>query len=239
MPGTPLVTRRIAWRGNVDGKPVDPFGTDPGAEPGTYEGDLELTITYSTNPANDAQPDPNDPRTFLEISANASGEFLTNPVQGGALWVGETVNNVTESDEENVYRSVFETINSPQTEWTLNWSQIPHQFWSQVLMTRLRERIGTINSVAMPVFYDAPIATVMFIGWSATYQYTWRDGLAGEAPVKLSMKFVEKNFIGADGVQVTWNHSYKPNVGFRRILFGPNRDRPAYKSTDLSVIFAP
>jgi hypothetical protein len=101
---------------------------------------------------------------------------------------------------------------------------------------------GQVNNADMTVLHDAPKETVLFLTWSLDQQFTWRDGYAGASPVTLSLKFIEKNFQGFSGessghkVQVTHNHLWRPNVGWRRPLVN---GEPLYEQADLNSIFVP
>ncbi len=239
MPGTPLACKRISWSSNVDGKPVDPFLQDLGAFSGTYEGDLKLTIEYSTTPLNDNSggdgSDPTDPKTWLEISANASGEFLTTPIRGDARWgvIGAETAEVKEAQIPHL-------ITTSEIEWTVKWSQIPYTFMNSTLMSRLRSKLGKVNDAVMPLFYDAPAETILFLGFALSQQYTWRTGFGGQPPMTLDMKFIEKNFqsLDAEGttIQVTHNDYWRPGIGWRKLYVdGVN---PTYALTNLTNIFA-
>lgn len=243
MPGTPLACTRISWQSHVDGKPVDPFLQDTAATDGTYEGDLLLTIDYSTSPLNDLTgedgSDPTDPRTWLDISANASGEFLTTPVRGDALW--EVIDFLNSEETAVKETQIPHLITATEVEWTVKWSQIPYTFMNTILMERLRSKLGKVNQAAMPLFFDAPPETILFLGYAMAQQYTWRTGLGGQPPMSLEMKFLEKNFQWVDDnngepIQVTHNHYWRPGWGWRRLLVdGTN---PTYVSANLTNIFA-
>lgn len=237
MPGMPqLRCRRISWKGFVDGRPVDPFGVDvEGVADGkTYEGDLEISIDYSTNPLNSGSPDPSNPLTFLEVSANASGSFINVPVKGSATWEGAITLGEDDTEVKDIH--VPQTVPSPEVEWTIKWSQIPFDFWTNSLLSRLRDNLGKVNSGTMAIFADAPEDTMLFIGWSFHQTYTWRTGLSGQPPGTLEMKFLEKNFISVEGIQVTHQHLYKPGKGWRRLLID---SAGQFAATDLNEIFSP
>jgi len=252
MPGLgPFQTVRVQWRGLVEGKPVDPFNTDPNAPENTYQDNIQLTIEYSTGTANDlaSGSDPNDPFTFLEITATASGEFLSVPNRGELTWDGEG----SESNVEVKERDVPMPIVVSQVEWNVRWTQIPFSFFNGILADRLRSKLGKVNNAPMPLFFNAPEETIMFMGWSLQQQLTWRTGLGGQPPMQLDMKFAEKNFIAPDGIQVTHNHLYRTTStaagtfggaatypGWRRIIIpGLDGDKFLYDSTNLTQIFAP
>jgi hypothetical protein len=234
MPGTPLQTKRISWKSNVEGKPVDPFLQDTDAGSNTYEGDLELTIDYGTHPSNDSDSDPDDPRTYLEITGNASGNFLVCNVGGDAQWEAQgdlPLETITNNDLPHY-------VPQPEIEWTCIWSQIPSHFFEDTLRTRLNQALGRVNSAVMPLFWNAPIETILFIGWSVKLQYSWRSDMGGQAPLRLELKFLEKNFkaIDADNeiVQVTHNHYYTSEKGWRRMLV---RGEPVFRQSNLLTVF--
>lgn len=60
-----------SWNGDLPG---DVVGADPSAPIGTYAGFIEVTVTYGS--INGKNPDPADPRTFLEISSKSGGDFI-------------------------------------------------------------------------------------------------------------------------------------------------------------------
>jgi len=222
-----LITKRISWKSAVDGKPIDPFGNDPSAPNNTYEGDVEVTIEYGTSPGNDTPPDPDDPSTFLQITANASGEFLVLPAAfANMTWADFPGIPITRPD-------IPHTITQSLVEWNAHWSQIPYDYLTDILVAKLRDKLGKVNSGVMPLFYDAPANTIMFTGYTISQQYTWREGYTGKSPVEMDFKFFEKNF-ESGGVSVTHQHIYRPGGGWDRLLL--NGD-PLYDSTDLDNLF--
>lgn len=261
MPGfAPLSTKTIAWKGHVDGLPCDPFGSDPDAPDKTYQEFLEVQVTYGTTPQNDQERDPNDPLTFLEVSATASGEFLVSTVRGGAgsaMWKVLTEEEGFNPDTEHKEIDVGQPINQVMIQWSLHWSQIPYAWFNSTLMPRLREAMGKVNEEPMSLFNGAPAETIMFLGFSMANQYTWRDGHTGVSPISLDLGFLEKNFKVDDKwveivpgpvmapdeevdhdveVQVTHNHMYRPGVGWRRLEI---HGKPLYTQFDLNTIFEP
>ena len=101
----------------------------------------------------------------------------------------------------------------------------------------------------MYVFNNAPAETILFVGYTKTDHFTWREGQTGRAPVSLDLKFVEKNFqssLPVSGDIVTHQHIYRPGTpksggtaaiapGWHRLLLNGNR---LYATTNLSQIFA-
>jgi hypothetical protein len=244
LPGLPtLVTKSIKWEGFTDGVPVDPFGSDSGAPDGTYQEYIKVSIEYETVPNNDEE-DSDDPQTYLEISANASGTFLASPIRGTAKWDlgpwepshglgnypvggGNTTIDVTEID-------VPQTVRQPEVEWSVRWPQIPYEYWTDELVARLRSKLGKVNEDEMSLFHDAPAETVMFLSWSMKQSFTWRDGEAGKSPVEVDMRFLEKNFEDSHGEQVTHNHVYRPGWGWTTLLIDGQK---MYATTNLDAIF--
>jgi len=211
MPGIgTLVPKKITWDSLEPGKPCDPFNSDPSAPNGTYCDYIKLGVHYGVAPENDQPPDSNDPFTFLEVNANASGVFINSPLQGKAEWELQTWSEPytvtqtsfgggttpivsgesTEVNEPNIPHTVTET----QVEWSVRWPQIPFSFWSGTLMGRLRSKLGRVNENTMSLLHNAPAETVLFLSYSASASYTWRAGKAGLSPIQLTMNFLEKNF---------------------------------------------
>ena len=233
LPSIPtLVTKTISWEALTEGKPTDPFASDPNAPSGTYEEFVKVTIEYGTSEVNDADDgdgsDTDDPKTFLEISSNASVEFLSPPIRSTSKWVYKNA-----SQEEVKEIDVQQSTMQPQTEWNTVWSQIPQGFFNTTLIGRLRSKLGKVNNSVMSLFYDAPIETILFIGWSLREQFTWRTGFSGQPPVQLELKFLEKNIFvtdkNGDVDQVGHNHIWRPGEGWVRMLVN---DNPIYQKAD-------
>lgn len=163
MPGVPAMsTRRVRWESHVDGKPIDPFNTDPSAPLATYHPILEVTITYS-NQRNQTTDN------FIEISANVAGEFLHVALPQSVLQdtdVTETdrgyLNEPSASDEDNTTiaeeqnpRPVLNTvITIPLIEWTITWDLVERTYFEETLLPRLRNALGKVNSKPWPVLFQ-------------------------------------------------------------------------------------
>ncbi len=228
------VTQRISWEALTPGLPCDPFASDSGAPAGTYDENLKLTIEYSTSVENTEDPDPARPETFLEISANASGEFLNAPIRGTAKWdpSGDEVKDI----------NVPQTVIQPEVEWSVRWSRMPWQYFNGTVIGKLRGLLGKVNDSAMAIFHDAPAETILFLGFNVRQQFTWRSGVAGRPPLTIEFKFLEKNFVSefdqggkVSQTQVTHNHFLRPGQGYQVLLKdGTNK---VYAQDDLSQIF--
>ena len=256
-----LVPTNISFDSFDSSKPVDPFSADPDAPDGTYGKYMVLTVQYGTHPNNGGQSQSSEPFTFLQSSANASGVFLNSPIEKGARWeliagisdpydlawnsntftfyqIGEPVN----VENQNIPHGITE----PQIEWTVTWPSIPFTYFRDTLMPRMRVRLGCVNSSPMSITYNAPADTILFMSFSASSSFTWQKGYYGMPPMSLSMKFIEKNFIstvkGIDDepgsykqIQVTHNHLYRPNYGYRRLKLNGNY---LYNRADMNAIWS-
>jgi len=188
MPGTEglatkFATKTVTCEPFPNTFPVDPYLSDAEADDGTYTDYMLVTIEYES--AKD-EVDTNDPSTFLELSADAGGEFLTLPSRG--QW--------TDSDspkEEDMVQDINIplTVVRPQVEWNVRWPKVARNFLP-TLMNRSRILLGKINSEDMPELLDAGVGTVLFIGFSFMEQITWRDDTIERPPVEMNFKFVEK-----------------------------------------------
>jgi hypothetical protein len=234
-----LKATRLQVEGFTSGRPIDPFSIDSGAPAKTYEPYLRATISFSTCAEND-EPDPTDPFTYLEIGATGSGEYLTSKVDLDKIKWRDSGGTDEDPDEND--KTLEQKITSTEVEWSVKWNQIPYAWFYSTILPRIRSMEGQVNNADMTVLHDAPKETVLFLTWSLDQQFTWRDGYAGASPVTLSLKFIEKNFQGFSGessghkVQVTHNHLWRPNVGWRRLLVN---GEPLYEQADLNSIFVP
>jgi len=259
-----LRAKRVSVKGNTDGRPIDPFSADAQAPSGTYEPFLKVTIEFTTCPEND-QPEADNPFTFLDIRAQASGEYLTSEVSGDHVrWQDEEGDTESPTEQDT---PLEQKVPSVEIEWSCKWKQIPFDWFRDTLIPRMRSLIGKVNNANMVLFHNAPPETILFDSWSMTYQYTWREGYPGKSPVSLDMKFIEKNFEGEYNpiepeidsdemseysgsessqsessqsetftVQVTHNHIWRPNCGWQRLLINGN---PIYQQADLASLFEP
>ncbi len=234
LPGFPaLIVKSLDWKEFNDDIPVDPFGGDPGAPEGTYNQFVTVTIQYGTNPGNDEEPDSDNPFTFLEVSSESGGEFLSSTVDGeNATWdtaIGDLVIDV------DIPKTVIETT----TLWTIRWPQIPWQFFNDTVVTRMRGLRGLVNSSPMAMLNNAPAETILFLSFGMSENFTWQEGQAGKSPITVGMKFLEKNFLhkGAEDVQVTHNHFYDKETHKYRELFINGKEM--FGTGDLESIWKP
>ena len=236
-----LIPKKLDYEGLTEGGPTDPFGADSGAPAGTYEPYLRVTVTFGPRPENSAQQNPGNPETFLEVSLNAGGRFLSSPLPGGKAsgtagtseWVtaGDDAADDTKVNEANIGFTVTETI----VEWSVKWPRIPYAFWDSTLIGRLRDMLGKVNSSSIGVLRNAPANTILFLSFSATQNFTWRDGFVGTPPLTLSMNFVEKNFKSSKGIAVTHQHMYRPGFGWRKIKIN---DEFLFETANLNSIWS-
>ena len=224
LPGLPtLVAKRVGFEALDTGRPIDPFAADSAAPARTYCGFVRVTIEYGTWDGNDEEPNPNDPTTYLEISSESSGQFLSDDSENGT-WPGGIESHVP----------VPRTIIEPMTEWTVRWPRMPWTYYDETLIARLRAAIGHVNSVYMPLFHDASPETILFLGYGYKRDLTWSEGYSGQPPIEVTMKFLEKNFL-SDGTIVTHNHVYRPGWGYWARLQIDGND--LYATHDLNTLF--
>ena len=228
MPGLPLLrTATLDFEPFEGSKPGDPFGSDAGAPSATYDQFTKVTVNYETS--KDREPDPNDPTTFLEVSANAGGEYLMIQVQGEAHWGGAGGDPV---QGPNI--PVTKTI--PETEWTVRWPRVPNALLP-ALIAQMRASMGLVNSGVMPLLRGAVAETVLFMGYSLRETFSWRNTDVESPPVEVEMMFKEKHVV-QDGEVLGHNHVHRDDKGEFQKLFLPNNE-PAYASTNLNAMFPP
>ncbi len=225
--GTPLQAIRINWKGHIDGKPVDPLRIDRNPPENTYQEVCEVTVQFQTLDANKDEPDPNNPETFLDISCAGAGEFIHTTAPDGEWVGGENGDGVP-----NELMSTSVSIMVPESEWNVSWARVPVQYWTSTLKNKLRAALGKVNSGSMPIFFDAPTETVLFLGYTMSREYTWREQ---QPPFKLNLKFLEKH-ISDNGSVYGHNHFWKADEGWTRLLIN---DKPVYADDDLMDLFRP
>jgi hypothetical protein len=261
MPGIPnFIAKKVGFKTQegVD-LPIDPFAADVGAALGTYHGLIELDITFG--PSNKREPDPNDPRTFLEIKSKTGGEFIyISPDQNTKLQ--PETNNLGSADEDpsdptldpdtarrlgmvtgetkiaNRNPIIPTVIFVPKTEWTITWKQIPYEHFRNTVVWRLRIMNGRVNSKEIPFMFDAEPETLLFAGFDYGESYTWRDGKVNVPPIDVTFKLIEKRLIW-NGVTIGHNHSFDPKRGWVRVWLGANSDERPYRLWDMNFLFKP
>ena len=219
------VTSTVSWASLDESKPCDPFGIDPHAPAETYSPNIVVTITYVTGKQ---QEDENDPTTLLEVSADASGEFLMHSSQGKCVWGavgGDAVQGV------QVPTSKF----IPETQWSVRWPSI-NRDWVPRIMAAMRARLGRISSADMPLLHGARKNTVLFVGYSYSDQLTWREGIEN-TPATIEMKFLEKHIKQGDDI-IGHNYFFREDAGNFQLLFLPDGSN-VYAEADLNDLFPP
>ncbi len=256
LPGLPGMTAtKVTFKGFDDGKPVDPFGFDPNASSNTYNKLLEVTVHYGLNKIQ--QPDPNDPKSFLEVNGSATGEFIhstcpkgkwrkdtrnandppdATPPAGNNNPLGAPVQGTGGTGSDPVADpSVEITIIVPKIEWTVKWKSVPYNYFRDVLKYRLDWCQGKVNSGPLPFLYVGEPETLLFMGYNHTEEYSWRDGSINIPPLNIEMKFVQKRLIW-NGLVIGHNHYWTPSKGWQYLLID-GASQPTYQSRDFSVMF--
>jgi len=229
-----LIVDSINFESFTDSKPIDPFSQDSSAPDGTYEEYVKAVVNYkpANKTKNSQDSDPNDPRTFLEISSDISGEYVCDNLTGRYWWYDFdggydatrdkwiTTKPATEIDSPDT----IQTIVSPIKEWSVTWPQIPYDFFYDTLAPKLDATIGCINSKSVEIFHGKKLPrTLLLEGYSTREEFTYDVEDVRYPLLSLTMKFKEKGFwsTNTDGVVfVTWNHSYVKGKGWRAICTG-------------------
>jgi len=234
FPGTVLYVKNISWESHVPGLPVDPFAQDTGAQSGTYHPILRVKVSYGAQKEQKKNTDPNDPKTFMRITGRAAGEYI-HAEQPKAKWTTARANQQNGVKEQARARDVPALIITPETEWTITWERIPRSVFDTKLIDKMRDKIGLLNSTAIPLLHGAPKETIMFVGYDFEEQFTWRT--LSQPPVKLDLKFLEKRVTDADGHQRGHNAFYRPGKGWQRLLI--DGENPPFSTTDMNDIWKP
>jgi hypothetical protein len=262
LPGIPsMVAVDFSFASQLD-KPVDPFVFDTGAPSGTYHEILALDIHYTT------WKTPNrDPRSFLEISSNASGEFI-HTTAPGAQYKPKSNNTVdTDGDGKpdltdveiidaayyapgDIKSGTFIDPDTGETKYG-NITILPNEPIKDpsvpiTIFVPTTEWTARWPRVDYEFFHDTFIhrlkvamdrETLLFVGYNVQENITWRRGQINKPPVSVDMKFVEKN---VDWKAVSHGHNsvWKPSVGWTKIVL--NSDTPEttlYQEWDLNRLF--
>jgi len=262
MPGYPaMVAKKVSYDNHVEGLPTDPYGYDTTAPMGTYSEFIVITISFGPHVAKASNPA--DPRSFLEVSCQASGEFLfvpsTNtqiqneesttgtedeePGEGAidgntGLPTGDRTNPPGEEGEKRPVRNPVlpASMMVPALKWSVKWKQIPADHFRSVVIHRLRLMLGRVNSAPCGFLYDAPPETLLFLGFNHTESYSWRLGNLESPPIDVDLQILEKRVIHR-GVICGHNHVFEPGNGWVRQWIGANWDESMYRSIDMNFLF--
>lgn len=236
--GTPLYAHKISWRGHVDGLPVDPFGVDPGAPPDTYQKVCECSIDFKTMNEQDTS-DQNNPETFLEVSCTGGGHFITSSSPKASWWLDENnpiTFNPTTMELPTVEPDIPMGMSVPTVDWDISWPRVPYTYYSATLVAKIRAALGKVNSTTMPLFFNAPRGTILFVGYSMRRNFSWRAGSTWQSPFNLNLKFQEKRIVDDGGVVRGHNDFWRPGFGWR---FLKHKDgTPVYRYSNLNAIYS-
>lgn len=235
-----ITASEVAWTGYPPGQPFDPFSADPDAPFSTYARLALVTVKYNDSldkgDNGGKGSDPDDPTTFLEIGASASGEFIHTPIPGSS-WEnasGESTNNTTPTAPAQII--------VPETEWSLTWPRVSGKYFNNVLIGRLRNIMGKVNSTSYSLLYNAPAETLLFVGWdmSEERQVIFNSELGTlsflQRPLRVSMKILEKRVVTENNAIKGHNHVWRPGSGWQKLLI--NGTDPLYQSYNYNNLFA-
>lgn len=243
----------IAWKDFIDGKPVDPFDEDSGADANTYAPVVQVSLTYS-------------PEAWIDwkVDGRASGKYIHTPA-GASVWLPATVGSdpttgalvgTNDAGQANAVKAkegiVPTTVVVPEVDWGTIWPAMPQEFFRDYYIGVLRENIGKVNDAAVPLLFDAPAETMLLAGWSYREYLNWRNDVenyppSGGAPtpgsvhylVEVSLKFIEKHVQdptgGQGGVPIVYghNHFWRPNRGWSKLV--KSDSTPVHEAVDFGV----
>ena len=250
-----LCINKINWKSFDDSLPTDPLLVDTTADVGTYYPILELDIELTTTPY--GSRDPTDPLTFLEISAESSMQVLYSPPKN-ATW--QNVGEDGEADgepEANRDPAISHQVMLPQTMWSVGWHKIPLFDFRDIIRPRLESILGKVNSEPFGILYATGPTTLLCVGYSYKYEYSWKDGYVDMPLVDLDIKFLEKNIrkpvylvpqdVDINGkpgpnntviFQKIFGHQdfWRPGHGWGRLLID---GKPTFDAIDFNLLFEP
>lgn len=261
-PGLPrLVTRELDAEPFDQSKPGDPLLTDDSEASGTYSPFYVVTINYSTREQEDEEEDEDDLETILTHDIQAGAEFIIIPPDnlssadegdepdddqdGEVRATGEDGEPYVPGGGDAAKNPVKKTnvpISKilPTIEHTLTWTRCPNPPWGQ-----MRNALGKLNSDRLPIFFNAPAGTVLFLGFSAKQEWEWVTRERSSAgyrirPWTVTLKFSERALIER-GKRITWNHVFIPGKDHNRFekvyLDPPANTRTIYESVPFLNIF--
>lgn len=264
LPGDPFEGHKedsITIEGEDDGEfnQADPPGT-PGESGHPYSEFYEVVITYSSQfHADDNDEDPNDPETFIEVQKTGGGQFLSVPPvntstneesvpdsPGAADTVkradGTKVREGDTADKTNPSQQMGIVMTIPTIEYTFTWPLVINPPFRLMDLA-----LGKVNGTFMSIFDNAPLETVLFMGYNAKRKYIW-DGATGRAqPYEIQYKFSRRmitrsSTAGAFGEvdpparSFGWNHQFNGTEGeWERIKMANGRS--VHDKTDFLALF--
>lgn len=250
FPGSNLVVTSLKFKSMDDSLPIDPFGFDLEPEPDTYFPVLAITVEFGPQPHQD--PQPGDPKSFLEVSGGVTGDFI-HTTGANLRWI-ESADKTEKTDSSsesstssqstssgtgktgaaNRTPNVPSTVVSPQTQWDVKWNMVPYDFFVDVIKPRVNLAIGKVNSKPFPVCFAITPTTLLFAGISFNYNFSWRNGFVDKPLISLTFKFLEKQILWR-GQVMGHNDSWRPGIGWSGVLID---GRPPYEVADFNMIFA-
>ncbi len=251
MPGTTfLFARRLRWRAFMDGLPIDPFNSHPGAPSQTYHPIIRVDVEFL---AKNEQEETTDPTTFLEITGDPNGEFLHTESSAGK-WICDRTGSPGIDSETNKSPIIPVVMQVPTVDWSLRWPRVGANYFKNTLLPQLRKTMGLVNSKVVPLLFDAERETLLFNGYRYREVYSIVGNNLGtiqrEKFITLDLKMTEKRIDdpgsgcpttpGGPQADVIRGHNdfWRPNIGWQRLLRHPS-NLPVYASIDFNTIFNP
>jgi len=234
--------RSVTWKAHLPDKPIDPFSVDSSdininnsnvdetLTAPTYGDVVEVTVVYD-NKQKSIKAD--DPWTWLDIRASASGEFLSIKGHSGT-WGTSGGDSILDGMPD--IKVIW-----PTTEWSVTWAHIPKECFERNLKPRLDKALGDVNRYTFDVLFEAPPETIMFVGYEIEEEGESTYGGFQTHPLTLEMKFLEKKKLDLNNPSTgdQWighNHFWNDEVGRWEYLYVDGFR--VYDRYDFNVFFA-
>jgi len=262
-----LAVAHVDVQSFVDTLPVDPYGIDvprgssgsaagPPSQPGTitnpptggskppptgtYHPVLQVTLSLSEPTYGTIDAD--KPETFLEIEAESSSNFIHTPPIGVSFKEVDATGNPIAGDGEPVrHPQVPYTVLCPQSTWKVKWGMIPYDVYTDIIVPRLRQMDGAVNSTLFVPLHNAVKGTLLLVSYGYEVAYSWRQKpievvstKLGRVPlVSVTMRIMEKR-IEWEGKIHGHQSFWIPGTGWRWVEFA---GRATFDEYDYNTLF--
>lgn len=229
---TTLAVTSVGVRSFDDGMPIDPFSADKNAPDGTYYPTLTLVLGLAVPP--DGDQDPDKPESYLEISSDASGDFIHTP-PANMEYQDVDSDGKGQGNKEKVRNPLVpHAILCPQVTWNVKWKNVPFDSYQKTYVGRLESALGKCNSEPFKPLSVTYKEVLLLLTYSIERSYTWREKFTDIPMVDITMKFLEKKIIW-EGKPHGHNSQWIPGTGWRRLLMD---GKPTFETSDFNEIFS-
>jgi hypothetical protein len=143
--------------------------------PDTYSPYLLVTVTYGPGKCDDNVTD-----DVLEITSHMTGEFLQIPIKttdgaGHQIGVGADLYWGSVSNANKIQDVALPLIKvNPSNEWEVKYKRVDWKYVSAVI-AYISSALGMTNSDTVLALRNAPPETLLFLGFSLSWKYNWRN----------------------------------------------------------------